>query len=201
MINTDFDLECCVCLEPTDKKTSCGHSLCSNCEHMNPQKNCPMCRGSLLPDTSDTMVFNEMVLQCDLHKVTSWYYICNPNISPETMMMAAKGGKMDTVMWLHEQVGYAFLSEEIVTYAVESGNLDMVKWLRDQGYSWGCSTTRMSVTNNYPHILRWLLDNGCSWDSSIKNEIERLLSKPSAPPAEAVVVAEKSPSKWGCVIQ
>ena len=199
-MNTDFDLECCVCLEPTDRKTSCGHFLCSNCEHKISEKNCPMCRGSLLPEFYGTE-FNEMVLQCDLRKVTSWYYSHNPVILPETMMAAAKGDRMDTVMWLHEQVGYAFLSEEIMTSAVESGNLDMVKWLRVQGYSWSSRTTRMSVTNNYPHILRWLLDNGCSWDSSIKNEIERLQSKPSAPPAEAVVVAEKSPSKWGCVIQ
>lgn len=38
-----FD-ECCVCMELTTTKTSCGHYLCSPCESAIKNSKCPMCR-------------------------------------------------------------------------------------------------------------------------------------------------------------
>ena len=39
-----MDTECCVCLEITDTKTSCGHYLCVQCFSKLYKNSCPMCR-------------------------------------------------------------------------------------------------------------------------------------------------------------
>lgn len=42
-IKWGFD-DCCVCMELTTTKTSCGHYLCSPCESAITNSKCPMCR-------------------------------------------------------------------------------------------------------------------------------------------------------------
>jgi hypothetical protein len=38
---------CCVCLENTETKTKCGHSLCYHCYEKLEKMTCPYCRGKI----------------------------------------------------------------------------------------------------------------------------------------------------------
>ena len=37
-------INCCVCMEQTITKTTCGHQLCQKCFCSLPKKICPLCR-------------------------------------------------------------------------------------------------------------------------------------------------------------
>jgi hypothetical protein len=45
--------DCCVCMEKTKTRTSCGHAVCLPCRYALKKEICPMCRTKLNPEESD----------------------------------------------------------------------------------------------------------------------------------------------------
>ena len=39
--------ECCICLEPTNTKTNCHHTLCKSCYKKMKDVKCPICRENI----------------------------------------------------------------------------------------------------------------------------------------------------------
>lgn len=52
---------------------------------------------------------------------------CILSTSP-LLEMAARGGHLDTLQWLHQKIGSPILRDRVIAFAAQSGNLEVLRW-------------------------------------------------------------------------
>jgi hypothetical protein len=76
----------------------------------------------------------------------------------QLMAAAAKGGRLQTLLWAREQ-GCPW-DCSISEAAAASGHLDVLQWLRQEGCPWGASAHE-AAKGGHLEILQWTLQDGC----------------------------------------
>jgi hypothetical protein len=77
----------------------------------------------------------------------------------QLMLLAAKGGRLQTVQWAREQgcpLGYS-VSEA----AAGGGHLAVLQWLTQEGCPWDSGTCEAAARGGHLEVLQWALQNGC----------------------------------------
>ena len=90
--------------------------------------------------------------------------------STETCKMAAQGGALEVLTWLHLNK-CPWEPAEVCKYAALRGNLEMLRWARENGCDWEnwdpseagevCSAAGQ---RGQLEVLQWLRETGCWWD-------------------------------------
>jgi len=77
---------------------------------------------------------------------------------------AAKSGKIDCLIFLHDFSGSLPSEEKLTAMAAANGHLDCLEYLHKRSCDWDEGTTQMAAANGHLDCLEYLHENDCPWD-------------------------------------
>ena len=88
-------------------------------------------------------------------------------IYEHTYMWAALKGHINVLQYLYEN-GYPLNTDEnICTAAARGGKLETLVWLHEIGCPWDTYTCTVAALGGHLEVLRYLHEQGCPWNSNV----------------------------------
>jgi hypothetical protein len=108
----------------------------------------------------DTYIFNTVITYCDIETIKYFYENGVPS-TEDAMEMAAGGGNLDVLKYLH-QVGCPCISEEVFIKAAQGRSLEIVVFLHKEGYP--ISSENIINTAHNSILIQYFHENGLLHD-------------------------------------
>ena len=156
-----------------------------------------MCCTDEIPIENATKIINAAAknggLECAKWICTYVGYDC---VTRDTGIVAAEGGHLNILEWLHTEYDQlrAGYSRVLCANAAYGGQLEVIKWLHEKGYGWSSTACECAAQYGHLEVLKYLHENRCHWNKyacyrAVKNghlEVLRYLHENGCPLGNAI---------------